>query len=123
MAVNVITACRLGGIRSLQLCVSQAKQVWGNMAVPSNLVTNTSKAGVCEARSSRRKGSLPSWEYPVSAAVCLTGEAGVGQHGVTSIIGHIIMLRTTAVHPAATHAAGVRKLPHGYPCVVSGLLA
>ena len=39
------------------------------------------------------------------------------------IIGHIIMLRTTAVHPAATHAAGVRKLPHGYPCVVSGLLA
>ena len=49
MAVNVITACRLGGIRCLQLCVSQAKQVWGNMAVPCNidgLVTNTSKAGV-----------------------------------------------------------------------------
>ena len=42
---------------------------------------------------------------------------------ITSIIGHIIMLRTTAVHPAATHAAGVRKLPHGYPCVVPGLLA
>ena len=33
MAVNVITACRLGGIRWLQLCVSQAKQLWGNMAV------------------------------------------------------------------------------------------
>ena len=55
LLANVITACRLGGIRCLQLCVSQAKQVWGNMAVPSNLVTNTSKAGVCEARSSRIK--------------------------------------------------------------------
>ena len=41
----------------MQLCVSQAKQVWGNMAVPCNidgLVTNTSKAGVCEARSRSR---------------------------------------------------------------------
>ena len=28
-----MTHCRLGGIRCLQLCVSQAKQVWGNMAV------------------------------------------------------------------------------------------
>ena len=57
LLANVITACRLGGIRCLQLCVSQAKQVWGNMAVPSNidgLVTNTSNAGVCEARSRSR---------------------------------------------------------------------
>ena len=45
-----MTHCRLGGIRCLQLCVSQAKQVWGNMAVPSNLVTNTSS----EARSRSR---------------------------------------------------------------------
>ena len=86
MAVNVITACRLGGIRCLQLCVSQAKQVWGNMAVPCNidgLVTNTSKAGVCEARRQAVDDTLPSWGYPVFAAVCLTGEAGVGQHGST----------------------------------------
>ena len=32
--------------------------------------------------------SLPSWGYPVFAAVCLTGEAGVGQHGSTFQSGH-----------------------------------
>ena len=72
MAVNVITA-------------------WGNMAVPCNIdgqVTNTSKAGVCEARRQAVDDTLPSWGYPVFAAVCLTGEAGVGQHGSTFQSGH-----------------------------------
>ena len=47
------------------------KQVRGNMAVDDTT-----------------DHSLPSWGYPVFAAVCLTGEAGVGQHGSTFQSGH-----------------------------------
>ena len=83
------------GFQPVCQCVCLGISVWvssnvittilslGGLSVCLFLLANVITACRLGQPGSQCDHSLPSWGYPVFAAVCLTGEAGVGQHGST----------------------------------------